>query len=113
MLVTGGWGVLGRAVVDGLLAAGHRVRVLDVREPAVQDGRVESVTGSVTDPATTRRAVDGCAAVCHLAARLPQARLDDTGLRNINVGGTRRVAVSAWRSVWRSPGCCPSPCPDG
>jgi len=33
VLVTGGSGVLGRAVVGALLAGGHRVRVLDLLEP--------------------------------------------------------------------------------
>ena len=46
ILVTGGSGVLGRAVVDSLLTAGHRVRVLDLQEGAVQDQRVELVMGS-------------------------------------------------------------------
>src|SRR5437773_1681308 len=57
-LVTGGRGVLGRAVVDALRSAGPRVRMLDVREPALRDGLVELVTGGVTDPKTTREAVD-------------------------------------------------------
>lgn len=92
ILVTGGSGVLGRAVVDGLVAAGHLVRVLDVRGPRVTDPRVEHVTSSVTDREQTRRAVDGCTAVCHLAGRLPQARLSDARLRDVNVGGTRHVA---------------------
>ena len=92
ILVTGGSGVLGRAVVDAILAAGHRVRVLDVHEPGVRDRRVELVTGSVTDRERVRRAVDECVAVCHLAGRLPQARLGVAGLREVNVGGTRRVA---------------------
>ena len=76
-LVTGGRGVLGRAVVDALRSAGPRVRMLDVREPALRDGLVELVTGSVTDPKTMREAVAGCTAVCHLAARLPQEPLED------------------------------------
>ena len=73
-LVTGGRGVLGRAVVDALRSAGPRVRMLDVREPALRDGLVELVTGGVTDPKTTREAVDGCAGQPHSIRRSGRAR---------------------------------------
>ena len=77
MLVTGGWGMLGRAAVDALRSAGPRVRMLDVREPALRDGLVELVTGGVTDPKTTREAVDGSPPFATWAAQLPQAPLED------------------------------------
>ncbi|MDH6114886.1 dTDP-L-rhamnose 4-epimerase [Kitasatospora sp. MAP12-15] len=77
ILLTGGAGFIGSAIAARLVAAGHRVRVLDALLPAVHpDGRagvtlpteVEFVHGDVRDPATVRRALDGVDAVCHQAA---------------------------------------------
>jgi nucleoside-diphosphate-sugar epimerase len=61
VLVTGGAGTIGSAVVRRLRADGREVRVDDVREPA-------DVVGDLTDYATARRAMDGCDQVVHLAA---------------------------------------------
>src|SRR5437660_3770038 len=91
-LVTGGSGVLGRAIVEALLVRGDVVRVLDLHEHPFGNGRVEVVLGSVTDLGRVREAVESCGAVVHLAARLPQARLDEPALRAVNVGGTHTVA---------------------
>lgn len=66
ILVAGGSGRLGRAVVDLLLARGLPVRVL-TRDPdrtrTVADSRVEIVAGDVRDIAAVRRAVDGAGVV--------------------------------------------------
>ena len=76
VLVTGGAGFIGSAVVDALLGAGNEVRVLDALLPAVHtngwpaslDPRTERVRGDVRDAATVDRALDGIDAVCHQAA---------------------------------------------
>lgn len=77
ILVTGGAGFVGSAVVDGLVEAGHRVRVLDNLSPAAHRGRpgylnpaAEYVWGDVRDPAAVRGAVTSTDAVCHQAARV-------------------------------------------
>ena len=71
MLVTGGTGFVGPAVVRALRAAGHDVRVLE-RKPgtAAEAGLegVETVQGDMADTASLRRAVDGMEAVVHLVA---------------------------------------------
>jgi UDP-glucose 4-epimerase len=73
-LVTGGAGFIGSHLVEGLLARGHQVRVLDdlstgklANLRAVRD-RVEVIEGSITDPAAVARAVQGREVVYHLAA---------------------------------------------
>jgi UDP-glucose 4-epimerase len=73
-LVTGGGGFIGSHLVEGLLARGDRVRVLDdfstgnrANLAGVQ-GRVELVTGSVTDPVAVADAVRGQEFLFHLAA---------------------------------------------
>jgi UDP-glucose 4-epimerase len=61
ILVTGGAGTIGSAVVRRLRADGHEVRVADQREPA-------DFTGDLRDYDAARRATDGCERVIHLAA---------------------------------------------
>jgi dTDP-L-rhamnose 4-epimerase len=77
ILITGGAGFIGSHLADELLAAGHRVRALDVLSPQVHPGRlrpaylnpqVELQVGDVRDPVAVRRALDGIDAVYHFAA---------------------------------------------
>ena len=78
ILITGGAGFIGSHLSDELLAAGHRVRVLDNLAPQVhgESGRrpdyldpgVELVVGDVCDPAAVRAALKGIDAVFHFAS---------------------------------------------
>ncbi len=76
VLVTGGAGFIGGAVVSALLDAGHEVRVLDALLPEVHAGgwpasldpRAERVHGDVRQADDVRPALDGVDAVCHQAA---------------------------------------------
>lgn len=73
ILVTGGTGFIGSALVRGLLDAGAKVRSLD--DDSRGSGRrlgtaqldIERVTGDIRDGATVRAAVRGMDMVCHLA----------------------------------------------
>jgi dTDP-L-rhamnose 4-epimerase len=74
VLVTGGAGFIGSAVVDALLADGHEVRALDALVPEVHGGgwpahldpRAERVHADVRT--LPDGALDGVDAVCHQAA---------------------------------------------
>lgn len=78
ILITGGAGFIGSHLADALLAAGHRVRVLDNLDPQVHgDERkrpaylapeVELQVGDVCDKEAVRRALQGIDAVYHFAA---------------------------------------------
>lgn len=73
-LVTGGAGFIGSSIAEALLAQGERVRVLDDfssgRRQNIETlpGKVELIEGSVVDPATVARAMEGVEVVFHEAA---------------------------------------------
>ena len=71
VLVTGGTGFVGPAIVRALADAGHAVRVLE-RKPGRSTGlpSQEAVQGDVTDPASLRPATEGQDVVVHLVALL-------------------------------------------
>ncbi|MDP1914195.1 SDR family NAD(P)-dependent oxidoreductase [Brevundimonas sp.] len=61
--ITGGHGVLGRAVVEAALADGLRVAVIDhVRGQSAPDGVLELGGVDLTDPASAMNAIDAVAA---------------------------------------------------
>ncbi|ROS59361.1 dTDP-L-rhamnose 4-epimerase [Frigoribacterium sp. PhB160] len=76
LLVTGGAGFIGSAIVAGALEAGWRVRVLDSLRADVHGGepdvdpRVDFVRGDVRDAAVVDAALAGVDAVCHQAAKV-------------------------------------------
>ncbi|RJX19327.1 MAG: complex I NDUFA9 subunit family protein [Ammonifex sp.] len=96
ILVTGGTGLVGRAVVDELLAAGSKVRCLvrnPGRAPAILAGEVEYVRGDVTDYESLRRAATGVSAVVHLVAVIREK--PDQTFQQVNVEGTANTVRAA------------------
>ncbi|MBW8875462.1 MAG: NAD-dependent epimerase/dehydratase family protein [Acidobacteria bacterium] len=95
ILVTGGTGFTGKALVKRLLDQGHEVVALDYKEGLrtreLRDWGAEVVLGSVTDREVVRRAVDGAEVVLHLAAAFREMNVPDRHYREVNVGGTRNV----------------------
>ncbi|MBN1672977.1 MAG: NAD-dependent epimerase/dehydratase family protein [Kiritimatiellae bacterium] len=99
VLVTGGTGFTGKALVRRLLDEGHAVVALDYKEglktEELRDWGAEVVIGSVTDPDVVKRCVAGVAVVHHLAAAFRELNVPDTYYRDVNVGGTRNVLEAA------------------
>jgi nucleoside-diphosphate-sugar epimerase len=87
-LVTGATGLIGRALVQRLVSAGQRVRVL-VRRPVDLLGveGVEAVVGDVCDAAGRARALPGVAVVHHLAT-LKDHLAGEADLERVNVQAT-------------------------
>jgi UDP-glucose 4-epimerase len=96
-LVTGGAGFIGSHLVEGLVAHGWRVRVLDDlstgREAhvAAVAGEVELVQGDVRDAECVARAVDDVEVVFHLAAMasVPRSVEDPVTTHSVNALGTK------------------------
>ena len=89
VLVTGGTGTLGRAVVPLLLQAGHDVRVLSRQaSPRVRDG-VAAWQGDVLTGTGVEAAVDGSDVVIHAASN-PRRHVRET-----EEAGARHVAAAA------------------
>jgi UDP-glucose 4-epimerase len=105
-LVTGGAGFIGGHLVEGLLAAGFRVRVLDDFSSGREEnlracaGRVELLRGDVRDEALLGRAVAGVEVVFHEAAvpSVPRSVAEPLRTNSVNVEGTLRVLEAARRA---------------
>ncbi|HXY17047.1 MAG TPA: NAD-dependent epimerase/dehydratase family protein [Gaiellaceae bacterium] len=96
--VTGGSGFIGSHVVDGLIARGDRVRIIDlVPSPYLLPGEVETAIGDLVDLDFVRDAVRGCDAVVHLAAvsDVNEVVLDPARAEMVNAGGTRTLLEAA------------------
>lgn len=103
VLVTGGAGYVGSALVPRLLAAGHTVTVLDlylygdVHAPLRPHPRLREVKGDLRDPAAVADALTGCDAVIHLAciSNDPSFDLDPDLGRSINYDCFRPLVRAA------------------
>ena len=70
MLVTGGGGFLGKAIIKRLIAQGHTTRSLCRGEyPELEAMGVEVVRGDLADAETVLDATEGCDRIYHVAAR--------------------------------------------
>ncbi|MFP4615626.1 MAG: hopanoid-associated sugar epimerase [Thiohalorhabdus sp.] len=101
VLVTGGTGFVGSALVRSLLAAGHRVRVLTRRGSSranLAGLPVEVAEGDLADPATLAPALEGCRALFHAAADYRLWVPDPERMYRANVEGTRILMRAAARA---------------
>lgn len=96
--MTGGRGLLGNSVITTAVVRGWQVHALQRHPSGVADGEsVVDVIGSVTDPASIDRAIEGCDAVVHLAARVGiEGRWRE--FEDVNVTGTLAVLDAASRA---------------
>ncbi len=105
-LVTGGAGFIGSHLVEALLAAGNRVRILDDFSTGKRDNlrgvqdQVQVIQGSVTDGNTVRTAVAEIDRVFHLAAiaSVQRSLEDPLATHEMNATGTLHVLDAARRA---------------
>ncbi len=99
VLVTGGTGFTGKALVRRLLDEGHRVVALDYKEGhktrELRDWGAEVVIGTVTDKAVVEKCMQGIDVVHHLAAAFREMNVPETYYWDVNVEGTRKVLEAA------------------
>jgi dTDP-L-rhamnose 4-epimerase len=99
VLVTGGAGFIGSHVVDALLEAGERVRVLDSLEPLAHSGgsppphlsaEAELVLGDLCDRASVDRSLEGVDRVIHLGGMVGngESMVNVRRAVEVNAGGT-------------------------
>jgi UDP-glucose 4-epimerase len=119
-LVTGGAGFIGSHLIDALVREGKRVRVLDnfstglATNLQAHEGRIEIVSGSISDPEAVKRSMSGVDVVYHLGALASVARSVEnplatheactTGtilvLNEARLQGVRRVVFAASSSAY-------------
>lgn len=104
VLVTGGAGYVGAVLVPKLLAAGHRVTVLDlylygddVLAAVKGHPNLREIKGDLRDAATVADALTGCTAVIHLAciSNDPSFELDPNLGKSINFDAFRPLVRAA------------------
>ena len=93
ILVTGGAGYIGSAVVYKLLEAGHEVNVIDdLSNGYIEnvDKRANFIQGSILDDNNLNAALDGVNAVMHLAAkiRVEEGQSNPELYKKVNIEGT-------------------------
>lgn len=96
IVVTGAAGHVGTNLCLSLLADGHEVRAVDIREPvrAIRHG-ARWIRADIRDAAAVGPALDGCEIVYHLAAVISVAGGLGGLVHSVNVDGVRILAQAA------------------
>ena len=104
ILVTGGTGFLGSALVRRLVKEGHAVRVLcrkSSNKKRLEGLSVEWVEGDLIDAPSVGRAVAGCEVVFHCGAVVSYWRKDHPKMWQTNVIGTKHVVEACLKNKVR------------
>lgn len=99
ILVTGGTGFTGKALVKRLINAGHQVVSLDNKQGLktndIRQWGAEVIIGSVTDREVVKKCMQGVEIVHHLAAAFRELSVPNSYYDEVNIGGTEIVLQEA------------------
>lgn len=95
LAVTGGTGFIGRRLLKLAIEQGHSVRALTRKPRRPRDG-IEWVEGSLEEPGSLERLVEGSNAIVHVAGVISAP--DAAGYEAGNVAGTLRMLAAATAS---------------
>ena len=98
VVVTGGSGVVGTAIVRHLVAAGEVPRCLSrtsASDTMLRELGAVPVRGDVVDPASLRAAFEGADLVYHVAGVNTMCPVDPAPMLRVNVDGSRNVVRAA------------------
>lgn len=101
VLVTGGTGFVGGAIVRALVKQGHQVRVLARRTSRTDHltaGGVEIAYGDILDGSSIEVALQGCDMLYHAAALYDLWGLDEEAFMQTEVEGTRYALEAALKT---------------
>jgi len=101
ILITGGAGFVGSHLADGLLRAGHSIRIVDELTPQVHPGgrpdylskEVELIVGDVRDPNRLKEVLAGVDVIFHFAAAVGvgQSMYEIGRYMSVNTQGTAEL----------------------
>ena len=97
IMVTGGSGFVGSAVVDELVSRGYQVNALTNRKPLARDD-VQSFPGGLFDDRALDAALAGCDAAIHLVGIIMEKPAAGVTFDRIHHQGTARVVSALERS---------------
>ncbi len=102
ILVTGGTGFTGKALVKRLLDDGHEVVALDYKEghktEELRKWGAKVVIGSVVDGDVIAKCMEGVDVVHHLAAAFREMNVEEDYYDKINIEGTRTTIDAAQKA---------------
>jgi nucleoside-diphosphate-sugar epimerase len=100
VLVTGGTGFTGKALVKRLIDAGHEVVSLDYQEglktDEIRSWGARVVIGTVTNREVVKDCMAGVEIVHHLAAAFRELDVPNSHYDEVNIGGTKVVLEEAF-----------------
>lgn len=100
ILVTGGTGFTGKALIKRLIDVGHQTVALDYKEglntQELKDWGSEVLIGNVTDKTAVKKSIQGVKIVFHLAAAFRELDVPNSYYEEVNIKGTRNVLQAAF-----------------